>query len=103
VDAVREALSLLIQVSVLFFEVIGVLLIIFTGLKGVYILFTKKKPKKHWLKPLLMALSFLLFVEVLETVMAHSLNQLFVVGVLFALRAAMVLFINWEIQHDGHE
>ena len=59
----REALSLLIQVSVLFFEVIGVLLIIFTGLKGVYILFTKKKPKKHWLKPLLMALSFLLFVE----------------------------------------
>lgn len=99
----REALSLLIQVSVLFFEVIGVLLIIFTGLKGVYILFTKKKPKKHWLKPLLMALSFLLFVEVLETVMAHSLNQLFVVGVLFALRAAMVLFINWKIQHDGHE
>ena len=50
-----------------------------------------------------MALSFLLFVEVLETVMAHSLNQLLVVGVLFALRAAMVLFINWEIKHDGNQ
>lgn len=103
VEAIHEALFLIIDLSVLFFEMIGVILIIVTGLRGVYILFIKKKTKHHWLKSLLTALSFLLLAEVLETVKIRTINQLFTVGGLFGLRAIMVLYIDWERKHDEHK
>ncbi|NLJ40118.1 MAG: DUF1622 domain-containing protein [Clostridiales bacterium] len=99
-EVIHEILSLIISIAVLVFEITGVVLIIFTGVQGIYNLIKKKKTPCNWLKTLLLALTFLLLGEVLETVLIQTFNQLFIVAGIFALRALIVIFINWEMKQE---
>lgn len=88
------------HMAVLLFEVIGVILIIYTGLRGIYDLAKTKKMRYKWMETLALALSFLLIAEMLETVFVTRWIDLLTLGGIFIIRALMVFLMHWEMKHE---
>ncbi len=103
-----ETLKLLLhhvtEYSILAFEYVGVLTIIYGGIKGLYCFLAKKGTAKLMLGGMLdMGLSFLLVAEILHTVVGGNIMDVAAVAALFGLRAAMTVLLHWEVTHAKHE
>ena len=104
-----EVLTLILEeltnYSILLFEFIGILVIIFTGIKGVINLIQKNPTTKlNLAKGLAMGLEFKLGSEILRTVVVRDLSEIVIVGAIILIRAALTILIHWEIKNEeSHE
>lgn len=97
----NEALMVIVDVSIVFFELVGVVIIVIAGIKGIYSAI-KKSPltRLNLAKGMAMGLEFKLGSEILRTVIARDFSEILTVGAIIALRAALTFLIHWEIKNE---
>ena len=85
------------------FEFIGVSIIFYSGLKGAYAYMIKDR---HMLlnleKGMCVGLGVLCGGEILRTVTAKNVNDIFIIAAIIFVRALLVAVIQWEIKHERH-
>lgn len=97
----HELLTEFVNISIMLFEFIGVVIIVVTGLRGVYS-YIKKDPltRLNLAKGLAMGLEFKLGSEILRTVVVRDLSEIIIVASIIVLRAALTFLIHWEIKNE---
>lgn len=91
----------LVHYSIFLFEFIGTVVILFAGLRGfIELLIGKSSTKLRLAKGLAMGLEFKLGSEILRTVVVRDLSEIFIVGAIILIRAALILLIHWEIKRE---
>ena len=91
----------LVHYSIFIFEFIGTVVILFAGLRGfLELLLGKSSTKLRLAKGLAMGLEFKLGSEILRTVVVRDLSEIFIVGAIILIRAALILLIHWEIKRE---
>lgn len=97
----EHGLQFLVGYAILFFEYIGVLIIILTGLQGIKNCFRKELDTRMVLaKGLALGLEFKLGSEILRTVIVRELSELYIVAGVIILRAVLAFLIHWEMKND---
>lgn len=82
-------------------ELMGVSIILFGAVRDFFWYFTGKTTniRLDLAQSMALGLEFKLGGEILRTVVARDLYDLFTVGVIIGLRAALNFLIHWEISH----
>lgn len=88
--------------AIYLFETVGVLVMVYAGLKGVYNLL-KRNPHTgvELAKSMATALQFKLGGEILRTVIIREMNEILLVGGIILLRSALTLLIHWELRNSA--
>ena len=93
-------LELIVELAIIFFEYVGVLVLIAAGIRGVFEYITKNPlTRLNLANGMAMGLEFKLGSEILRTVTVHDSSEILTVAGIIALRAALTLLIHWEIKH----
>ena len=101
----HDIIQTIIPIIVFILEVMGVLIVFWTCIKSFweYIQNTFMKRhlaiQTHLAKGLATGLEFKLGAEILKTLIVHDLDELLVLGAVFALRALMSILIHFELKH----
>ena len=104
VAVLEEVMKHLVEIAILFFEFVGVIVIIISGLKGVYAYIRRAPDMKITLaQGLAIGLEFKLCSEILKTVIVREWTEIVTVAGIIALRAALTFLIHWEIKEENHE
>ena len=104
IEGLETTFKALVEVSVMFLEIVGVLIILITSIKALVKLFKGHKSVSLYLSHgIATALTFLLGGEVLLTVTAGSWVRLGMVGATVILRIAITVLIHWETKHEKAE
>ena len=91
----------IVQVAILFFEFVGVIVIILSGLKGFYNYVRRVPDMKITLaQGLAVGLEFKLCSEILKTVIVRDWKEIVTVAGIIGLRAALTFLIHWEIKEE---
>lgn len=90
----------IVEVAILFFEFVGVIVIIISGLKGFY--YYRPDMKLTLAQGLAVGLEFKLCSEILKTVIVRDFKEIATVAGIIALRAALTFLIHWEIKQENH-
>lgn len=100
----EEALGIIVNLSVMLFEYIGVLVISFTGIRGI-VNYMRRKPETRLLlaKGLAVGLEFKMGSEILRTVVVRDISEILLVAGIIGLRAILTLLIHWEIKNEEKE
>lgn len=95
----ESILHRIVDFSIIFFELMGVIVIIIAGLKGIYH-YIKHCPqiRLNLAKGMALGLEFKLGSEILRTVIVRDLSEIVTVAGIIALRAALTFLIHWEIK-----
>ena len=94
----------IVEVAILFFEFVGVIVIIISGLKGFYYYIRRRPDMKLTLaQGLAVGLEFKLCSEILKTVIVRDFKEIATVAGIIALRAALTFLIHWEIKEGVRE
>ena len=105
----HEVIVFILPYLVYILEIIGAFIIFWTCVKafGEYIQNTFMKKhlaiQTHLAKGLATGLEFKLGAEILKTVIVHDLDELILVGAIFALRALMSILIHFELKHSAKD
>ena len=104
VDFLNDLLAEIVEVAILLFEYTGVIVLIITGIQGI-ILYVKRDPKTRLslAQGMAMGLEFKLGSEILRTVVVREFNEIFLVGAVILLRAALTILIHWEIKNEEED
>lgn len=103
-EIMELVLKHIVEVAILFFEFVGVIVIIISGLKGVYAYVRRSPDMKITLaQGLAIGLEFKLCSEILKTVIVREWTEIVTVAGIIALRAALTFLIHWEIKEENHE
>ena len=87
--------------AILMFEFIGVGVIIWTGVTGIWKYIRHRADTKSALaRGLAMGLEFKLGSEILRTVVVRQWQEIGIVAGVIALRAALTFLIHWEIREE---
>ena len=99
----HHGLEFIINYAIFGFEIVGVLILIWSGINGV-INYLKKNPDTGLLlgEGMAMALQFKLGGEILRTVVIQELSEILLVGGIIVLRVSLTLLIHWEIKNHGN-
>ena len=90
-----------VELCVLLLEFIGVAVLMFSALKSVWRLFRKDPHVRLRLaEGIALALEFKLGSEVLRTVVVRERSELFILGAIILMRAALTFLIHWEIKNE---
>lgn len=101
VGLLHSTLSLVVDYAIIFFEFMGVLVLILAGIRGVINYFHKSPLTRLDLaKGMAMGLEFKLGSEILRTVVVRELKEILTVAGIIALRAALTFLIHWEIKTE---
>ena len=93
----------IVEVAILFFEFVGVIVIIISGLNGFYYYIRRRPDMKLTLaQGLAVGLEFKLCSEILKTVIVRDFKEIATVAGIIALRAALTFLIHWEIKQENH-
>ncbi len=100
----NSVLAEVIELAILMFEYIGVGIIVWAGIKGLYNYLTHE-PKTRLLlaEQLAIGLEFKLASEILRTVVVRSLSEIALVAGIIALRGTLTLLLHWEIKNEKHD
>lgn len=91
----------IVEVAILFFEFVGVTVIIISGVKGFYNYVRRKPDMKITLaQGLAVGLEFKLCSEILKTVIVRDWKEILTVAGIIGLRAALTFLIHWEIKEE---
>ena len=105
-EFLHEISQTIVPVIVFILEIMGVFVVFWTCIKafGEYIQNTfmrrHNKIQTHLAKGLATGLEFKLGAEILKTLIVHDLDELLVLGAVFALRALMSILIHFELKHS---
>lgn len=98
---VQGVLSFLVDGAILFFEFVGVLVLIGAGVRGVVDLFRRSSLiKLNLAKGMALGLEFKLGSEILRTVVVRDFSEIYVVAGIILLRAALTFLIYWDIRNE---
>ena len=88
----EDLLNQAVDCAILLFELMGVLVIIISGLRGIYD-YVKRNPiiRLNLAQGMALGLEFKLGSEILRTVVVREFSEI-------ALRAALTFLIHWEIK-----
>ena len=103
--AAKQALEILthqfdclIEYCILFIELIGVGILLWSVLRALVSLFRhKRKMRLELAEGIALALEFKMGGELLRTVIVREWTELLILGAVIALRAALTFLIQWEI------
>lgn len=100
-ETAHEILAVIVDTAILMFEFMGVLVLILTGLEGIYN-YIRRDPltRLKLAKGMAMGLEFKLGSEILRTVVVRELDELYLAGAVILLRAALTFLIHWEIKNE---
>lgn len=94
-------LNTLTEAAILLFEFIGVGILIWSGLKGLWgCLHHDPRTRLILAKGMSLGLEFKLGSEILRTVVVREFTELLVVAGIIVLRAALTFLIHWEIKNE---
>ncbi|HHU72017.1 MAG TPA: DUF1622 domain-containing protein [Clostridiales bacterium] len=103
-EGLHETLILVADGIILFFEFIGVVVMLWTGLNGIVNYVRRNRlGHLHMFQGMATALGFLLIGEILHTITVREFKDLIMVGGLILLRVAITMLINWEINLEKKE
>lgn len=91
----------LVGISIHGFELVGVVIIILSGVQG-FVNYVRKDPKVRLqlAQGMAMGLEFKLGSEILRTVVVRELSEVALVAAIIAVRAALTFLIHWEIKTE---
>lgn len=93
--------GIIVQYGILFLEFSGVVVLMTTAVKSIYIWCCKKgHVQLNLAKGIALALEFKLGGEVLRTVIVRERSELVILGAVILLRGALTLLIHWEIKGE---
>ena len=100
----HNALMVIGNAAIILFELIGVLVLVVTGIQGL-IHYIKRDPltRLKLAEGMAMGLEFKLGSEILRTVVVRDLSEILIVGAIILLRAALTFLIHWEIKNVKKE
>ena len=100
----EEILNYFLRFAILLFEYVGVIVIVISGIRGIYN-YARKNPltKLYLAQGLAMGLEFKLGSEILRTVVIRDISEIVIVGAIIALRAILTFLIHWEIKNEKEE
>ncbi len=100
-DALQQLLREFVDGAILIFEWIGVLVIVFSGLRGI-VNYVRRNPltRLNLARGMAMGLEFKLGSEILRTVIVRELSEIVIVAAIIILRAALTFLIHWEIKNE---
>ena len=101
IEFLENVMKNIVQVAILFFEFVGVFVIILSGMKGVYKYVRRVSEMKIALaQGLAVGLEFKLCSEILKTVIVRDWKEIITVAGIIGLRAALTFLIHWEIKEE---
>ena len=100
----EELLNLLVSNAIHLFELVGVIVLIVAGIRGV-INYIKHDPmvRLNLAKGMALCLEFKLGSEILRTVIVRDLSEIAIVGAIILLRAALTFLLHREIKNEEAE
>ncbi len=103
-ELLETILHSFVNLAMLLFEYIGVGVITFSGIQGI-VNYVRRNPDTRLIlaKGLAMGLEFKLGSEILRTVVVRSLDEIYIVASIIALRAVLTFLIHWEIKNEENE
>ncbi len=103
-EHLHEFMYIGVEYVILAFEIVGILMLIYTGIKGLVNVFNKDLETGLKLcEGMGTALQFLMGGEILRTVIVSDLNGIIHVGGVVVLRVALTLLTHWELKNHREE
>ncbi|MDF2473697.1 MAG: hypothetical protein K0R21_1479 [Anaerocolumna sp.] len=100
-ELLHELLNHVVDIAILFFEFMGVLVLIFAGIRGIIGYFHKDPlTRLNLAKGMAMGLEFKLGSEILRTVVVRDFAEILTVAGIVVLRATLTFLIHWEIKNE---
>ncbi len=101
---IEEIFYLIVNYCILFIELVGVSVLVYTIVKSVIALF-KKTPRLRLdlAEGIALSLEFKMGGELLRTVVVREWKELVILGAIILMRAAMTFLIQWEIKNEKKE
>lgn len=101
IEIFEEILTEIVNGSILVLELMGVCVIVASGIRGFYD-YTRHVPnmKLTLAKGLAVGLEFKMGSEILRTVIVREWEEIIVVAGIIGLRAALNFLIHWEIHEE---
>lgn len=97
----ESCLDEIVAMAIVIFELLGVTIIIASGLKGFYNYIRRSPETKLVLaKGLAIGLEFKMGSEILRTVVVREWTEIATVAGIIILRAALTFLIHWEIKQE---
>jgi len=101
VETLEDWLHLLVNGGIILFEFMGVMVLLSSGIHGIYEYFKKdSKLKLNLANGMALGLEFKLGSEILRTVVVREVGEIVTVAGIIALRAALTMLIHWEIKEE---
>lgn len=99
VEQLELILRHIVDIAILLFELMGVVVIIASGARGIYD-YVKRNPaiRLNLAQGMALGLEFKLGSEILRTVVVRELSEVAIVAAIIVLRAALTFLIHWEIK-----
>ncbi len=97
--SVSEVFDLIVNYLILFVELIGIVILIYTVVLAVIGLIKRQPHTRLKLaEGIALSLEFKMGGELLRTVIVREWNELLILGAIILLRAALTFLIQWEIK-----
>lgn len=103
IEILETFLANLVSVLAVCIELIGIAVLVFGAAKSLIKLLNHQDVKLDLARSITLSLEFLMCGEVLKTVTAHHLSELYILGAIVILRAAMTLLLHWEMKNEEQE
>ena len=100
----EHLLDVLVSNAIHLFELVGVIVLIVAGIRGV-VNYIRHDPmiRLNLAKGMALCLEFKLGSEILRTVIVRDLSEIAIVGAIIVLRAALTFLLHWEIKNEEAE
>lgn len=101
-EQIEHIFQIIVQYGILFLEFAGVIVLLCTAGKSLYIWLRRKGGhiQLDLARGIALALEFKLGSEVLRTVIVREQSELFILGAVILLRGALTFLIHWEIKNE---
>ena len=104
IHIIHLIVSNLASVASLLLELFGAIILTYNGIKAfIFYLDRNEATSMNLGEGIAMALEFLLAGEILNTINAMSVSDLYMLGGLVILRGVMTLEIHWELKNERKE
>ena len=103
-EALEHVFHIVVEYGVLILEVIGAVIILISGIRGLIGLLKKEKHFRIELSEgIATALTFLLCGEALKTIIAPDWREIGMTAAILVMRAAMSVLLHWEVTNEKKE
>lgn len=100
-ESIESAFTWIVQYAILFIELIGVSVLLYTILRSVIGMFRKEPEIRLSLaQGIALSLEFKMGGELLRTVIVREWKELLILGAVILLRAALTFLLHWEIKEE---